>query len=178
MTSGILLIAGPAGAGKSTVGVEVARALGAVVLDLDTLTNPVLDALQARLAAVEPDGLHWNDASLADVIRPARYRALLDVAVAQRALHHRVVLVAPFTAELAGGAAWEHLVEVLGVAPTVVWLDVPEAERARRLVDRGEGRDVGRAPSSGPAPAVPHLRVDASAPPADVVERALAAVRR
>jgi mannitol-1-/sugar-/sorbitol-6-phosphatase len=38
-------VAGVAGSGKSTLGRALARALGAPLLDLDSLTNPLLDAL-------------------------------------------------------------------------------------------------------------------------------------
>lgn len=52
----VILVAGAPGSGKSTLGRELSRELGLPLLDLDTVTNPVLDAL------VEPvlNGEHWH----------------------------------------------------------------------------------------------------------------------
>lgn len=44
-----VLVAGVAGSGKSTLAMALAQELGLPVLDLDTLTNPLLDALPVSL---------------------------------------------------------------------------------------------------------------------------------
>ncbi|WP_332665612.1 AAA family ATPase, partial [Aeromicrobium sp.] len=98
-------VAGSAGSGKSTLGRRLAATAGATLLDLDTLTNPLLDAVNDRLA---PGG-HWNDDELRELIRPARYACLLTTARDQRDAGLDLVLVAPFTAELAGGPEWADL---------------------------------------------------------------------
>lgn len=162
-----VLVAGAAGAGKSRLGRGLADTLGAVLLDLDTLTNPVLDAVVGAGT--------WNDPARADVVRPARYAALLRVAGEQVGRGLRLVLVAPFTAELSGGAEWAALVEALGQAPVVVWLDAPAALRRERTRTRGESRDAVQADPAGEAsaPVVDHVRVDASAAPGVVLREAL-----
>lgn len=154
-------VAGPAGSGKSTLGRHLAATVGATLLDLDTVTNPMLDALNERLA---PGG-HWNDDALRELVRPARYACLLATARDQRDTGLDVVLVAPFTAELAGGWAWAELCAAVEPAePQVIWLDASLDLLEQRLAARGELRDAGRPAASTPAPAVPHIRVDASLP--------------
>jgi len=154
-----IVVTGAAGSGKSTLGLELARSLGAAFLDLDTLTNPLLEGLGAEFAG----GAHWNDPALRPVVRPARYAALRAAVADQVAVGLDAVLVAPFTAELTGGAEWEQLVEAAGEAPVVVWLRAtPELLAERRRI-RSADRDAHVVdPPADSAPVVPHLVVDAS----------------
>jgi sugar-phosphatase len=153
----VWVVAGPAGSGKTTLGRALAGRLGAVLIDLDRVTNPLLDALGDQVA---PGG-HWNDPRLRPTVRPARYTALLAVASDQVA--ENLVLVAPFTAELRGGPEWSALLAAVAPAvPRVVWLDASPAVLAARRDARGEDRD--RFPPASPeSPRVPHQRVDAAA---------------
>lgn len=162
------MIAGPAGSGKSTLGRALARRVGASLLDLDDITNPLLDSLGPVVA---PGG-HWNDPEHRAVVRPARYAALRSVAAAQIGAGRDVVLVAPFTAELAGGPAWDALVDAVAPASTiVVWLDAPAGALAQRVRDRDDPRDVGDNSVAPPdPPLVPHLRVEAALRTAEQVE--------
>ncbi|MFY0409474.1 AAA family ATPase [Solicola sp. PLA-1-18] len=164
------VVAGPAGAGKSTLGAALARRAHAALVDLDTLTNPLLDALGD---AVAPGG-HWNDDALRPVVRPARYAALRATARAQVQAGVDVVLVAPFTAELAGGDDWSLLeTSLVPAAVTVVWLDASPALRDARVRARGERRDAATVPAEVPPPGVPHVRVDAALATADQVSHVL-----
>ncbi len=164
-------VSGVAGSGKSTLGRGVAAALKLPLLDLDTLTNPLLDRLQ--------DGRdHWLAAPQAAPIREARYAALLAVAREVVATAGGAVLVAPFTAELRGGPQWQALVEA--VAPTPLRLlhlhGDPELFAARRA-HRGEPRDAHRPPDASPVrPAVPHVGIDAELTGDQQLFRALRAV--
>ncbi|GGL05425.1 hypothetical protein GCM10007382_26610 [Salinibacterium xinjiangense] len=45
----IILIAGAAGSGKSSLGCELARSLALPILDLDTLTNRLLQGISEPL---------------------------------------------------------------------------------------------------------------------------------
>ncbi|KRC65300.1 hypothetical protein ASE12_11315 [Aeromicrobium sp. Root236] len=154
-------VAGAAGSGKSTLGRQLAIAVGATLLDLDTITNPLLDAIGERLA---PGG-HWNDDGLRDLVRPARYACLLAAARDQRDTGRDLVLVAPFTTELSGGAEWVALCEAIASAePRVVWLYASPELLEERLAARAEVRDAGRPIKNPSAPVVPHVRVDASLP--------------
>lgn len=165
-----VLVAGAAGSGKSTLGASLARRAGAALLDLDTLTNPVLEGLQS---AGVFGGRHWNDPSLRAVVRPARYAALRDAIAAQPA---RAVAVAPWTAELAGGAPWRDLVDALGAEPHVVWLRAGVELLAQRRAGRGFDRDA-HVVEPGAEPVIAHIEVDAALPTAEQVERVEAALR-
>ncbi|HEY6932207.1 MAG TPA: AAA family ATPase [Marmoricola sp.] len=161
------VVAGPAGSGKSTLGRALAGATAAALLDLDSVTNPLLDALGPALSA---DG-HWNDDRLRALVRPARYACLLATARDQVQAGVDLVLAAPFTAELQGGEEWRRLLAALApVTPTVVWLDASAAVRQQRMASRGEARDVGRAAARAAAPQVPHVRLEATMPTADQLE--------
>lgn len=160
----VLVVAGPPGSGKSTLGEAVAAGFGWCLLDLDTLTEPLLDQLAAGGVF---GGRHWNDRGLRGVVRPARYAALCAAIAAQRS---PVVAVAPWTLELRGGEEWDRLVAAGGGEPRVVWLRAaPEVLRERR-VGRGLDRDA-HAVVDVDAPAVPHLALDARLPVAELVER-------
>ena len=170
----VLLVAGPPGAGKSTLGHELARRTGSVLLDLDTLTNPLLDGLGA--SAHSAWTTHWNSPEHRDAVRPARYAVLLAVAHEQAVLGHDLVLVAPFTAELTGGAEWELLRSAVApTEPRVVWLDAPAEVLASRVRDRGEPRDVTETGIRATKPAVPFLRIDATSTTSAQADLVLAA---
>ncbi len=158
------VVTGPAGAGKSTLGAALARRERAVLLDLDTITNPLLDVVSG---AWHPEG-HWNDVAVRDVVRPGRYSALRAVARTQVDVGLDVVLVAPFTAELRGGPEWRDLVRAVGPElPRVVWLTAPAAVLARRVARRGEARDAAALAEDPTPPRVPHLPIDATLSTAD-----------
>ena len=93
----VVVVAGPAGAGKSTLGRALAAEMRAALLDLDDLTNPILDALWSGAG-------HWNDGEHRALVRPARYAVLRAAAAAQVATGVDVVLVAPFTTWAAAAA--------------------------------------------------------------------------
>jgi sugar-phosphatase len=154
------IVGGRAGVGKSTLGRALARHVGAVLLDLDTLTNGLLDQTFPKTGLPG----HWNDDRHREWVRPARYGALLDVAAEQALLRLDVVLTAPFSAELQGGPEWEALRRSLASAMLlVVWLHAPESVLSRRVTARAEARDsVAADPRAAVPPAVPHLAVDAT----------------
>jgi sugar-phosphatase len=171
LTVRAVVVAGAAGTGKSTLGEALARRTGAVLLDLDSLTNTLLDTL--FVGTGQPG--HWNDDRNRPVVRPARYAALLDVAATQVRLGHDVVLVAPFSAELRGGPEWRDLDRALGHAQVlVVWLHASTDVLQRRVAGRAAARDGARtSPATPTAPYVPHLPLDATLPTDEQVRAVL-----
>src|SRR5688500_16889438 len=150
----VVMVSGPAGAGKSTLGRALAAEMRAALLDLDDLTNPILDAIWAGPG-------HWNDLEHRPVVRPARYSVLRAAAAAQVAGGVDVVLVAPFTAELAGGDEWAALIAAVAPAePFVVWIDAPADVLAARVRGRAAARGGGSESRRASGLAVSHLRVD------------------
>src|SRR6185437_16887052 len=101
---GTIAVAGAAGSGKSTLGRALATALGLPLLDLDAVTNPLLDRLVGPVLPA-----HWLAAPHGELIREARYAALRAVAHDVVATAGGAVVVAPFTAELTGGSEWTAL---------------------------------------------------------------------
>jgi len=136
--TGVVVVAGVAGSGKSTLGRELAAAMRVPLLDLDAVTNPLLDRM---VGPVLPT--HWLAAPHGELIREGRYAALRAVAGDVVATAGGAVLVAPFTAELAGGAAWDQLVAAVAPAEIrVVHLDGDPALLAARRATRGAPRDA------------------------------------
>ena len=174
-----IVIAGPAGCGKTTLGRALAARLGWPLLDLDSLTTALLDALPESAVG----GSHWLASEHASAIRAGRYAALRATAADLIATAGCVVLVAPFTAELRGGAEWDALVAALAVAPasaakpepapelaaapepelapTVFHLVGDPAVVAARRTSRAEPRDAHRPSDTAlEAPAVPTIAVE------------------
>jgi sugar-phosphatase len=156
-----LAVAGVAGSGKTTLGRAMARLLRVPMLDLDTLTNPLLDSLGDDVF-----GGHWLSSVHAGAVRQGRYAALAATAAEVLETTGCVVLVAPFTRELAGGDEWHAL--LAGVAPAavrVVHLVGDDALFSVRRASRGQDRDVHR-PSTVPTQVkVPVVAVDARLSP-------------
>lgn len=177
-----ICVAGPPGSGKTTLGTALARSTGAVALDLDVLTNPLL----AVLAEVVGAGGDLDHPSLRGRVRESRYACLVDTAATQLGHGHDVVLVAPFTAESAEARRWATLQSRLQQAGAdrvvLLWLDLSPSLIAARLRERGAERDVARLRDPAalarrlqqqrrPGPGA--LRVDASLPLARQVEAVL-----
>lgn len=153
----VIAVAGVAGSGKTTLGRALATKLGVSVIDLDSLTNPLLDAL--------PEGAlggHWLSSPFATTIRDGRYAALGAVAADAVATAGGAILVAPFTAELQGGDAYAALAAAVHPAKLrIVHLRGDADLFAGRRTARGETRDAHR-PDVAPAPpAVEVISIDA-----------------
>lgn len=165
-------IAGVAGSGKSTLGRELAKATGAALLDLDTVTNPLLDRLSQSLFPG-----HWLASAHAQEIREGRYAALAATAREVRSTAGSVVIVAPFTAELRGGEEFARFRDAVGDDLLFVRL-VGDAEvLRRRRAQRDEERDLHRSDDdSVPSPNVAHTDIDIDIDTGQQLERALAAI--
>ena len=167
-----LAVAGAAGSGKSTLGRALATALRLPLVDLDAVTNPLLDHL---VGSVFP--AHWLAAPHGELVREGRYAALRAVAHDVVATAGGAVLVAPFTAELTGGSEWTAL--LAAVAPTelqVVHIDGDPELLARRREARGAARDAHRPQRPARPPAVPHIAIAAALTPEQQLTRALRAL--
>ena len=171
-TLGTIAVAGAAGSGKSTLGRALATALHLPLVDLDAVTNPLLDRLVGPVLPA-----HWLAAPHGELIREARYAALRAVAHDVVATAGGAVVVAPFTAELTGGPEWTEL--AAAVAPTelhVVHIDGDPELFARRRAARGAQRDAHRADGPARPPAVPHITLAAALTPEQLLARALRAL--
>lgn len=164
-----VVVAGTAGSGKSTLGRAIAETLRAPLVDLDSVTTPLLDALPEEVL-----GAHWLTSPHAPAIRAGRYAALRATAADALATAGRVVVVAPFTAELSGGTEWDALVAALAPAePHVVHVDGDPAVLASRRSSRGASRDAHRPDAAPVAPSIPVTTVDAELSTAQQLARVL-----
>jgi sugar-phosphatase len=167
-----VVVAGPAGSGKSTLGRALARTLRAPLVDLDSVTTPLLDALP-----LDALGGHWLTSPHAGAVRDGRYAALRATAADALSTAGRVVVVAPFTAELSGGEEWRALVAALAPAePHVVLVDGDPAVLASRRSARGAARDAHRPDTAPVAPRVAATTVDAELSTAQQLARVLPAL--
>jgi AAA domain-containing protein len=171
----VVAVAGVAGSGKTTLGRALATALRAPLLDLDAITNPLLDRLPTEIF-----GGHWLASPHSAAVRAGRYAALRAVTRDTVATAGRAVLVAPFTAELRGGAEWERLRAAAGgTGPCMVHIDGDAGLFAARRARRAADRDLHRMPAPpAPPPAVPVLTVDGELTTDQQLRRVLAALGR
>jgi gluconokinase len=165
----VIVVMGPAGAGKTTVGRALATTLGWTFADADDFHPP---ANVARMRAGQPLGdaerAPWLAALAAQVARWVQdgHDAVLACSALRRAYRRTLVP--------AGGAA----------AVRLVHLDVPRAELARRLAARpghffapsllDSQLDALEPPASTGAEPAPVLAVDGTRSPGEIV----AAIRR
>ena len=166
----VVIVAGPPGAGKSTVAPAIARALGAASIDIDATFSPIVPLF----------GPHPRH-----VVRAAIYESLVAMTETSLEAGVHVVVAAPFTRERRDAAAWERLAARLSAraADTVlVWLHAPRELLLERLAARGETRDADKI--ADPAswlreaepetpPLVPHIAVDATDTAEHAVEHIL-----
>jgi predicted kinase len=134
----VYVVAGPAGSGKSTLGRALALVTGAVVIDQDIATNP----LMAQIAALVGAGDDLDDPALRGPVRRARYQCIIDIACDNGRLGRNVVMIAPFTAESSDVVAWAGLARQLAPARVVlVWVTVPPDVALARRRQRNLPRD-------------------------------------
>ena len=160
------VVAGPAGSGKSTLGRALASVTGAMVIDQDIATNPLMAALGAIVGA----GDDLDHPALRGPVRRARYQCVIDIACDNGRLGRDVVMIAPFTAESSDREAWAELARQLSPArATLVWVTVPPevalARRLQRNLPRDRSAQLVSAPPPAPTPVIDFLSASGSAEP-------------
>lgn len=143
MRAALILIAGPAGAGKSHVAHAIARVLpSTVLLDKDTLTRALVEPLLVQMGQPASDR---ESAVYVEQVRPLEYAALLAIAFETMQTGRIALAVAPFARELddpewvaAIGARTKQAAAGFGV----IWVHADAQITHARIQARGEARDA------------------------------------
>lgn len=131
------LVCGLPGSGKSTYGRKLAAILKATLLDIDTVTEPVVRA-GLQLAGMSQDDR--DSSAFKQAFREPIYRALFDAA-RDNLRHTDVVVCGPFTRELQQSDWDKVLCAQCNADVDIIYLYCPEPVRRKRIEARANPRD-------------------------------------
>ena len=136
----LYIVCGKPGVGKTTYAMGLANQYGAVLLDIDTVTEPVVKA------GLELAGLENNDRDSKQYKKAFRepvYQALFDTAKQNLSINS-VVIAGPFSQEIHDPDWDKALANLFGCKVEVHYLQCSESTRRNRIWQRGNPRDMAK----------------------------------
>ena len=131
------IVGGPPASGKTRFGKELAARLGAVFLDIDTVTEPVV---KAGLSLAGKNADDRDSPEFKSAYRAPIYEALFNTAIVNLS-HIDVVIAGPFTKEFQD-ANWLDSVRVkVGFTARAYYVTADPRIRKKRLMKRNNPRD-------------------------------------
>lgn len=144
MAPHLILIGGYAGSGKSELGRIIARETGWPMIDKDTITRPVVEAM---LEAIGHSANDRESEEYMTLVRPREYEALMATMVENVECGNSVIATAPFIREFADTAWIDRIRErltTLNAAMSLVWVHCDAETMHMYLRGRGAARDAGK----------------------------------
>lgn len=133
----LTVVCGNAAVGKTTYGRRLAEETNALLLDIDTVSERLV---QAGLRGMGRDPNDRDSVDYKRIYRDAIHETLF--AIARENLQFApCILVAPFTEERRDPRFPEQLLNRTGCKATIHYLTCSDAERKRRIINRANPRD-------------------------------------
>lgn len=139
----LIIAAGCAGSGKTTIGKELAKQLGFVFVDKDTATREYTDFILTELGSFEGD----KESELYKThILPIEYRVTFRICKDILDSGRSVIVAIPFISQIKDWSNWLAIKESAGIGSNVktlfLWIEHNiEAER-KNIIRRGAIRDT------------------------------------
>ena len=134
------IVCGSPGAGKTTYARKLASAKNAALLDIDTVTERLVQ-IALRESGHDPDDR--DSEYFKRIFRDPIYATLFDIA-RDNTPFQKVVVVGPFTKELREPDWSSKLSKTLGGPVEVHYITCPPETRRQRLANRGNPRDLAK----------------------------------
>lgn len=137
-----MLVAGYAGSGKSEFSRRIAEGLSWPLIDKDSATRPLVDALIGRLTGNKNDR---ESPTYLSLVRPLEYQTLVEILIDNVRAGLSIIANAPFLLELAN-PQWvlglRNTLKVHGAGLRIVWVDCDPEMMHARILQRGASRDT------------------------------------
>ncbi len=131
------IVAGPPASGKSVFGRRLAARLKAAFLDIDTVSEPIV---QAGLALAGEDPEDRDSATFKAAFREPIYQTMLQTAQENLA-HTSVVIVGPFTREFQEPDWLDAITREIDSPVEAYYITAQPEVRRQRMIARGNPRD-------------------------------------
>ncbi len=138
----MIVIGGVPGSGKSYIGKEIAKSIGFVFIDKDTVSRYFTETLLVQL------GLNKHDRESEEyinLVRDIEYKTMMKIAIENLELGQGVICSAPFIKELLEQEWLEDLkfeLDIIDATLNTVWIHVDSDTAKERIISRAAERDT------------------------------------